>query len=227
MRARVVAVLSLAVLLAVAATARAQNILDFVTFDEIHYVRWMEEPGRALTRADLGLEFATIECSIGEDRRGCQFGLDAAAAFMPSGTRMYAVKGYRTDFRLAAVWNDRIFLYQAWRNARAKTGGELWDIAGKLRAIDVQRGEPTPAAPGTPVRITAARDADALVAMILTSPMRAPRAHPLSEPRYWITLWLADGTTLGRPYFADTSEILGGLVVPPEFRRILDRYLGD
>jgi hypothetical protein len=221
---RLVMVLAAAVI-AVAGGAQAQGLLDFVTFDGIDYVRWIEEPGRALARSDLGAEFATVECSIGEDRRGCPFGLDAAAAFMPAGTRMHAVNGYRTSFRLAAVWKDRIFLYQAWRNARARVGGDLYDIAGKVRAIDVQRGEPTPAAPGTPARVASPADVEALVAMILTGRMQAPRPHAFGEPRYWITLWLADGTTLGRPYFAETSEMLGGLQLPADFGRIVDRYL--
>src|SRR5436309_6080747 len=105
--------------------SHAQGILDFVSFDGIDYLRWAEEPGRPLEWGDLGVEFATVGCSIGEDRRGCPFGVDAAAAFMPAGTRMYAVRGHATEFRLAAVWRDRIFLYQAWRNPRAKVGGKL------------------------------------------------------------------------------------------------------
>src|SRR5262245_14122034 len=139
---------------AAADPAGAQIILDYVTFDGIDYVRWAEEPGRALVPADLGAEFAIVGCSFAEDRNGCPYGVDAAAAFMPAGTKVYAVRGHATDFRLAALWRDRIFLYQAWRNPRAKTGGKLYDIGGKVRAIDVQRGEPTPAAPGTPVAIT-------------------------------------------------------------------------
>jgi hypothetical protein len=212
---------------AVAGRADAQGLLDFVTFDGIDYIRWAEEPGRALTRSDLGPEFAAVECSIGEDRRGCSYGLDAAAAFMPAGTRMYAVRGYRTDFRLGAVWNDRVFLYQAWRNGRAKAGGDLYDIEGRVHAIDVQRGVPAAAQPGTPARVTSPSDVAALVRMVVQGTMRPPRAHPISEPRYWLTFWLTDGTTLGRPYFADTSELLGGLAVPPDFRRILERYLTD
>jgi hypothetical protein len=163
---------------------------------------------------------------MAEDRQRCAFGLDAAAAFMPAGTRMYAVRGYRTDFRLAAVANDRVFLYQAWRNRRARTGRDLYDIWGKVRAIDVQRGEPSPAAPGTPVRVTATEDAEAIVAMLAGAAIRPPRPHAFGEPRYWLTLWLDDGTTLGRPYFTQTGEVMDGLVVPVEFRRILDRYLG-
>jgi hypothetical protein len=207
--------------------ADAQGILDFVTFDGVDYIRWPEEPGRALARADLEAEFATVECSMVDDRRNCAFGLDAASAFMPAGTRMYAVRGYRTEFRLAAVSNGRVFLYQAWRSARAKRGGDLYDIAGKVRAIDVQRGEPSAATAGSPVRIASAADVDALVTMILRGEMRRPRPHPLAEPRYWLTFWLSDGTTVGRPYFAETGEVMGGLVVPSEFRRLVERYVNE
>ena len=213
--------------LAPAGPADAQVIFDFVTFDGIDYIRWSEEPGRPLVRGDLGVEFATVACSIGEDRSGCPYGLDAAAAYLPAGTRMYAVKGHATDFRLAAVWRERIFLYQAWRNPRAKVGGQLYDIAGKVRAVDVQRGEPAAAAPRTAAEVTAPRDAEALVDMIVRSPVGPPRPRTFGELRYWLTLWLTDGTTLGRPYFAETGELIGGVMLPAEFRRILDRYLGE
>lgn len=205
----------------------AQSVLDFVTFDGIDYIRWAAEPGRPLAPSDLGVEFATVGCSFTDDRRGCPYGTDAAAAYMPAGTRMYAVRGYSTDFRLAAVWRDSIFLYQAWRNPRAKVGGQLYDIAGKVRAIDIQRGEPTPAAPGTPVRIVSPRDAKALVDIIVRGPVGRPQAHAFGEPRYWLTFWLTDGTTLGRPYFVETRDLMGGIVLPDEFTRLLERHLGE
>ena len=214
-------------LLALVGSADGQTLLDFVTFDGIHYIRWAEEPGRALTQKDLGVEFAAVGCSISDDRRHCSFGLDAAAAFMPAGTRMYAVRGHPTEFRLAAVWKDRIFLYQAWQNPRARVGSDLLAIASTVTAIDVQRGEPANIAARTPIAIAASSDVTALVDMIVRGTVRRPRPHPMSEPRYWLTFWLTDGTTLGRPYFVETSELMGGVVLPDEFRRILERYLGD
>ena len=214
-------------LLALVGPADGQTLLDFVTFDAIHYIRWAEEPGRALTQSDLGPEFATVGCSISDDRRNCSFGLDAAAAFMPAGTRMYTVRGHPSEFRLAAVWRDRIFLYQAWQNSRARVGGDLLAVAGKVTAIDVQRGEPATVAARTPIAITASSDVTALVDMVVRGTVRRPRPHPMSEPRYWLTFWLTDGTTLGRPYFVETSELMGGVVLPDEFRRILERYLDD
>jgi hypothetical protein len=207
--------------------AGATTLLDYITFDGIDYIRWTtDEPGRALTRADLGPEFAVVECSFGEDTRGCPYGVDASAAFLPSGTRVYAVQGYPTNFRLAAIWKDRIFLYQAWRNPRAKVGADLYGLVGKVRAIDVQRGEPPQAMATKPAAITSSQDVTALVEMIATGVVRAPRVHAIAEPRYLVTLWLADGTTLGRVYFRETSELMGGVALPGEFARILERYLG-
>src|ERR1043166_3803699 len=98
------------------------------------------------------------------------------AVVVPAGTRVYAVRGHPTGFRLAAVWQDRIFLYQAWRNPRAKAGGDLWAIAGKVRSIDVQRGVPLPGATRTPAVITSSTDVETLVAMIVRGTMRRPRA---------------------------------------------------
>jgi len=207
--------------------ADATTLLDYITFDGIDYIRWtVDEPGRLLTRADLGAEFAVVECSFGEDTRSCSFGVDASAAFLPSGTRVYAVRGYPTNFRLAAIWKDRIFLYQAWRNPRAKVGADLYDIVGRVRAIDVQRGEPPQASATKPAAVTSPQDITALVDMIATGTVRTPVVHTLAEPRYLVTLWLADGTTLGRVYFRESSELMGGVAVPPEFAHILERYLG-
>ena len=221
-----IALALLALVLGPATVAGATTLLDYITFDGIDYIRFADEPGRALTRDDLGAEFAVIECSFGEDTRSCSYGVDAAAAFLPSNTRVYSVRGYPTNFRLAAVWKDRIFLYQAWRNPRAKIGADLYDVTGRVRAIDVQRGEPPHLSATKPAAVSTPADVAALVDMIATSAVRPPKVHVLAEPRYWLTIWFTDGTTLGRIYFPETSELMGGVSVPAEFARILERYLG-
>src|SRR5262245_63997844 len=100
-------------------SAAASTLLDYVTFDGIDYIRWAEEPGRELGREDLGPEFAVVECSFGEDLRGCPYGVDASAAFLPAGTRVYEVRGHATALRLAGVWRGRLFLVLGRRDVGA------------------------------------------------------------------------------------------------------------
>jgi hypothetical protein len=205
--------------------ADAQSLFDYISFDGVDYVRWAEEPGRPLERGDLGPEFGVVACSFGEDSRSCPYGIDAGAAYMPAGTRIHAVRGYATEFRLAAVWKERIFLYQAWRNPRARVGGNLFDLRGKVRAIEVQRNEPSAAAPATAATIGGPAEVEALVDLLVRAAVRRPSPHGTGEPRYWLTFWLTDGTTLGRPYFPESGELLGGVVLPPEFRVLVERHL--
>ena len=222
------AVLTLAVALALTLTgapAGASTIIDYITFDGIDYLRWSEEPGRALTRDDLGIEFGAIDCSFGEDLRGCPFGTDASAAFLPAGTRVYAVRGHPTSFRLAAVWQGRVFLYQAWRNPRAKTGGDLWAIAGKVRKVEVQLGQPIGDTPRTPITIDHPASQGSVLRIITKAPTRREQPHAYGQPAYWLTFWLDDGTTLERPYYPEDGELMGGVVAGAEFRAILERYL--
>jgi hypothetical protein len=75
------------------------------------------------------------------------------------------------------------------------------------------------------VRISSPNDADQLVEMIARGAVGRPQAHAFGEQRYWLTFWLIDGTTLGRPYFVETRELMGGVLLPEEFARILERYL--
>jgi len=66
-----------------------------------------------------------------------------------------------------------------------------------------------------------------LVAMIAQGTARRPQAHEAGEPRYWLTFWFSDGTTLSRVYFRETRELMGGVVVSGNFTRIIERYLGE
>jgi len=101
------------------------------------YIRWAEDPGRALTREDLALEFATIECSFGEDLRGCPYGMDASAPYLAGRHAHLRRARARDELPAGRVSQDRVYLYQACA-ARGRSGRRSLAIAGKVRAIDVQ-----------------------------------------------------------------------------------------
>ena len=198
--------------------------VDFVTFDGIDYMRMADGAGRPLERADLGPEFAVVKCNTTQAST-CADGDDKAAALLPGGTRVYAVRGYKTSFRLAAVVGEEILVFESWRSARAKTGADLYDIAGRVHAIDVRRVSPGNVVAPATAMISHRADVDALAAMIERASFGPPRQKSVGHARYWLTFWLTDGTTLARAYFPETGELTGGLALPPEFRETIERHL--
>ncbi len=73
--------------------------------------------------------------------------------------------------------------------------------------------------------VTALGDVEALVDLIVRAQTRRPLPHAPGETRYWLTFWFADGTTLGRPYYPESSELMGGVVVGGDFTRLLEGHL--
>jgi hypothetical protein len=210
--------LGLFIVLVSLTTAHAYTIVDFVTFNGIDYIRNSGEMGRPLERADLGDELAIVAP-----------GSRVVVSRLPAGTRMYAVRGYAQSFRLAAVTvtGDDILLYQAWRGASAKVGSDLYDIRGRVQSIDVRREPSLDPAKRKAVVIRAKGDVDRLADMITTAPVAGAQARTGTTPWYWLTFWLSDGTTFGRGFFPETSQLTGGLTLPPEFQATIERHLND
>lgn len=199
-------------------SAHAYTVVDFVTLNGVEYIRNSGEMGRPLERTDLGDELAVVAP-----------GSTVVVSRLPAGTRMYAVRGYAKSFRIAAVTlkDDEILLYQAWRNANAKVGSDLYDIRGRVQSIDVRR-EPSPdPAKRKAVVIRAKGDVERLADMITKAPVAGAQARSGSVPWYWLTFWLSDGTTFGRGFFPETGQLTGGLTLPPEFQATLERHLKE
>jgi hypothetical protein len=72
--------------------------------------------------------------------------LDGDAAYLDKGTALYAVKGYRPGFRLAARRDGEPVLFEAAENPRARTWGDLLDLGGKVGWIGVNDGSNRPLA---------------------------------------------------------------------------------
>lgn len=195
--------------------------VDFVRFNGISYLAGYPAAGeRSLTGADLGEPFATVRFMLSENVRDPEYRIqDGDAAFLPAGTPVYAVKGYRPEFRLAARRDGRIVLYEADTNPNAKTGADLLDIDGKVRAIAVQSAQDGSelARIDDPARIVD------LVAMILAAPIDQ-RAFP-GDARYIVVFQLNDGTSVRRAYFPTTGELARGIKAPDAFRAALEEAL--
>src|SRR5262245_44550049 len=94
--------------------------VDFIRFGGITYTRPPVGSGRALNASDLGPVFATIHFKLDGNVQDPGYqSKDGDAAFLPAGTKVYAVKGYKPTFRLAAYQNGEIQLYESDTNPHA------------------------------------------------------------------------------------------------------------
>ena len=101
----------------------AADHIDFVQVDGITYqARTAGPTGPELHDSDLGAQVSVVRCKLADhivEEPGGQ--LDGDAAYLDPGTAVYAVRGYRPSFRLAARREGKPVLFEAAENPRAGT----------------------------------------------------------------------------------------------------------
>src|SRR5512132_154491 len=87
---------------------------DFMRFGGVTYDAVEHDVGRPVADRDLGSRFALVRDNPPErDPTHAYRMRDGDAAFVPVGSPVFTVKGYRPSFRLAARRRDRLRLYEA------------------------------------------------------------------------------------------------------------------
>jgi len=186
--------------------------IDFIKFNGIMYLGTTQE--HPPTQSDLGAHFATVKFMVAGNVDDPSYKVkDGDAAFWTRGTKVYSVKGYEESFRLAIPGSSGIRLYEAFQNSHARKGGDLLDIGGKVRSIDILSNED-----GTTVLGTIKNDeqVERLVGFVLSAPVQQ-NIQPEDQLLYFIAFHLIDGTTVSRPYWP--AGVLGsGIMTPQKFR---------
>jgi hypothetical protein len=169
----------------------AADYIDFVHVGGITYHAGMRPmAGRALRESDLGTQVAVVRCKLAEhmvegpDKQH----LDGDAAYLDKGTALYAVKGYRPTFRLAARRDDQLALFQAAENPRAQHWADLLDLRDKVRWIGINDDDDQ--------QLAAIKDPPmvaSLVDLLLRSPVSAPSACA-DQGNVLLAFRLDDGT---------------------------------
>ncbi len=204
--------------------ANQQAVIDWVDFVRLGGTEYLAtqtgEPN--LQATDLGRVVARVQCRIdGNVSDPGYHGKDGDAAFLDPGTALYAVKGYKPSFRLAARQEGRIVLFEADTVADARVGADLLDIAEKVRYIGIN--SPTDGV----TELGAVRNAaqvKALTDLVLRAPVNQQRM-PDDSTRYVIVFHMDDGTTVARTYWPTTGELQRGIMVSDEFRRAIEQAL--
>lgn len=195
---------------------------DFVRTGGLTYIG-VADPLRQLTDSDLGAEQFRVRRTLADSCLGPDYQpADGDAAFIPTGTRVYAVRGYATTFRLAAHSRDgRLVLYEIDDNPRATTGRDLLDIGGKVTSITLNSKEDGRTVLGTiddPYRV------DSLVRLVLDAPIDRQRHGQLAG---FVAFRLRDGTATTQAYFGDVPMLGRGILVPHAFAAAMDQLIAN
>lgn len=211
-------------------TAAGGGIIDWTSFVRLGGITYLEHSyayngsvGRPLTDQDLGAAFGTVAFTLaGNVTDPAYRAQDGDAAFLPAGTPLYVVRGYRPEFRLAAYRRGRLTLFEADANPAARTAGGLLDIGGQVAAIGVnseQDGSMRLAIITNPAEVAR------LVDLILRAPIGQATGQR-SGPRYFLAFHLRDGTATVRPFLVDSGELWRGIALPPEFGAVIASAVG-
>lgn len=198
------------------------DYLNFVRLGGIEYVTPYVAVGRAPTEEDLGAVYGKVGFKLDGNVDDPNYQpKDGDASYLDVGTPVYTVKGYAPTFRLAARFAGRLTFYEANTNPKAKTGADLLDIGGKVSSIGVNSeydGKTELASIDDPTRVAA------LVALVLAAPVDQHRQET-NGASYFIAFHLTDGTAVARNYWADSGQIVPGILTPPEFRVAVEQAI--
>jgi hypothetical protein len=199
----------------------AADYVDFVQVDGITYhARTRGATGRELHDSDLGAQVSVVRCKLADhiiEEPGGQ--LDGDAAYLDPGTAVYAVRGYRPSFRLAARREGKPVLFEAAENPRAGTWGELLDLGGKVRRITVHDDSLHQLAV-----LGDRRQVNQLVGLLLRSPL-GPTGPCPDRANVALTFSLEDGTATSRAYDPPSRRLDCHSPLPRAFGATIDAAL--
>lgn len=200
------------------------EMLDFVQYDDIQYVRNYENEakGSPLTKADIDEEYFTVKRKISGQVTGPGHIVRSNdASHLDVGTQIYTIKGYDPDFRVAAFHDGEILLYEAYTNKWADRGSELLDIEDKVEKISVIENRPDGLAKLTDIEDK--KLVQTLVNMIIEAPIEYDEGSSTEEEYYFLNFQLKDGTIMSRHYDIGGGTLAKGIKLPEEFREIIEQ----
>ncbi len=225
-------VASLGVVLGLVACQMGQQSCSNVSIPEMDVVRGIDyRPGdfvlgtniggAALTQADLGPVYDTINAHIGvcpEPTTGNY------STFLAAGTQLYTIKGYQPWFRLAIIEaasssNQSIVFIEAIANPHASKGSELMQLDNKVDSILLY---PQSSSSSTPVplkTVSSPQQVAKLVALFDQAPL--PGKPDTGVTHDWLVFHFRDGTISGLDYDPSTGWTNREVVLPSSFASLL------
>ena len=189
--------------------------VDFLKFNDITYLR--EIQNNPVNQDNLTF-YTEVKFKIADNVNNPNYSSkNGDAAFLEAGTKIYTLAGYSPNFRLVAIKDQELLIYEADTNPNAKKGGDLLDIGDKVDCIDINSsidGKTELASVKDKMQV------DQLVQMVLDAPVDQT-LHKTGTEQYFLEFHLIDGTVTKRSYWLDSGILSRGIQLPEEFKDII------
>ncbi|MDO3408268.1 hypothetical protein QWJ34_00655 [Saccharibacillus sp. CPCC 101409] len=167
--------------------------IDVLMLNDMTYTS-LDNPDTEVPEEWIGEPIGKTEYNLSESACTDHVTQNGDAAYLPVGTKVYALKGYDPDFRVLA--DGRI--YQVHDNPRAETIGDLYDIEGKVLKLSRESGND-----GSPMWDFSPEDTEAFISdMLPLKYVGSDEIYKNNPPEYriFLRIHLEDGTSLRISY---------------------------
>lgn len=119
-------------------TKRSPGTIEWIDFLMIHNVTYFQnnEGAKVVPTEQIGDRVGEVSYMLNEHACADHVTENGDAAYLPIGTVIYELKGYKSHYRVVA--NNKV--YEAKENPNAKTMGDLMDIEGKVEKVSLESG---------------------------------------------------------------------------------------
>ncbi|MFF2017252.1 hypothetical protein [Paenibacillus sp. NPDC058177] len=180
--------------------------VDILMINDIKYERNYE--GTQEVKADqIGKKVGEVAYMLNDNACSGHITVNGDAAFLPVGTEIYELKGYRPEFRVVANHS----IYEVSDNPKAQTIGDLLDIGGKISKVSIESGND-----GSLIRYFDPEAAKAFEEELLRikksdfKKIYAVTSRTKNEWKIFLRVHLQDGTSLRMVFYPEANAIHRG-----------------
>ncbi|MFC3750061.1 hypothetical protein [Paenibacillus sp. GCM10012306] len=180
--------------------------VDVLMINDIKYQRNYE--GTQEVKADqVGKKVGEVAYMLNDNACSDHITVNGDAAFLPVGTEIYELKGYRPEYRVVA----NHYIYEVSDNSQARTVGDLLDIGGRISKVSIESG-----IDGSLIRYfdpEAAKVFEEELLRLKASDFKeiyAVTSRTKNERQIFLRVHLQDGTSLRMIFYAEANAIHPG-----------------
>jgi hypothetical protein len=188
------------------ATEPCMAIIEWVDFLMINNVKYYQnnDGTKAVTAEQLGDKVGEVSYMFNEHACTDHVAKNGDAAFLQIGTVIYALKGYKSEFRVVA--DNKI--YEVKENPDAETMGDLMDIDGKVEIVSLESDQD-----GSPIGNFSPEASAEFIRELLPLPhvgFEAVYEKKKHEAGIFLRVHLQDGTSFRLVYYPKANGFTAG-----------------